>query len=101
MCFERLIFNILSTDLSTGPVRGRGMGYRSNSRAELCVEASFQQRQFRPRARDILISWTGSRNTTGHWRKLSKTLPISTQPKFVTTEPFGLRTKTPDHDWLV
>jgi hypothetical protein len=37
------------------------MGYRSNSRAELCVEASFQQRQFRPRARDILISWTRAR----------------------------------------
>jgi hypothetical protein len=37
------------------------MGYRLNSRAELSAEASFQQRQFRPRARDILISWTRAR----------------------------------------
>ena len=37
------------------------MGYRSNSRAELRSEASFQQQQFRPRARDILVSWTRAR----------------------------------------
>src|ERR1700740_3120811 len=37
------------------------MGCRLNSRAELSAEASFQQRQFRPRARDILISWTRAR----------------------------------------
>jgi hypothetical protein len=37
------------------------MGDRSNSRAELRAEASLQQRQIRPRARDILISWTRAR----------------------------------------
>jgi hypothetical protein len=37
------------------------MGHRSNSHAELRAEESLQQRQFRPRARDILISWTRAR----------------------------------------
>ena len=58
----RPIFNILSTGLSTGPIKGeRGMGYRSSSQVESRAEASFQQRQFRPRARDILVSWTRAR----------------------------------------
>ena len=37
------------------------MGYRSNSRTELGGEGSFQRRQFQPRARDILVSWTRAR----------------------------------------
>ena len=37
------------------------MGYRSNSRTELGAEGSFQRRQFQPRARDILVSWTRAR----------------------------------------
>ena len=37
------------------------MGYRSNSRTELVAEGSFQRRQFQPRARDILVSWTRAR----------------------------------------
>jgi hypothetical protein len=37
------------------------MGYRSNSRAELRAEADFQQQQFQPRARDVLISWARAR----------------------------------------
>jgi hypothetical protein len=37
------------------------MGYRSSSQVESRAEASFQQRQFRPRARDILVSWTRAR----------------------------------------
>jgi hypothetical protein len=37
------------------------MGHRSNSRTELGAKESFQQRQFRPRARDILVSWTRAR----------------------------------------
>jgi hypothetical protein len=36
------------------------MGHPFNS-AELGTEESFQQRQFRPRARDILVSWTRMR----------------------------------------
>jgi hypothetical protein len=36
------------------------MGHPFNS-AELGAEESFQQRQFRPRARDILVSWTRMR----------------------------------------
>jgi hypothetical protein len=36
------------------------MGYRAN-RAELHAEDRLQQRQFRPRARDIIISWTRAR----------------------------------------
>ena len=36
------------------------MEYPSNS-TELGAEESFQQRQFRPRARDIVISWTRAR----------------------------------------
>ena len=36
-------------------------GYRSNSRTELGAEGSFQRRQFQPRARDILVSWTRAR----------------------------------------
>jgi hypothetical protein len=44
-----------------GQQGGRAMGYRSNSRSELRAEASLRQRQFRPRARDILISWTRAR----------------------------------------
>ena len=36
------------------------MGDRAN-RAELRAEASFQQRPFRPKARDILVSWTRAR----------------------------------------
>jgi hypothetical protein len=36
------------------------MGHAFNS-AELGAEESFQQRQFRPRARDILVSWTRMR----------------------------------------
>jgi hypothetical protein len=57
-----LIFNNLSTDLTTGLTGGRGMGFRSNSRAELCVAvASFQQQKYQPRARDILVSWARAR----------------------------------------
>jgi hypothetical protein len=37
------------------------MGYRSNSRADLRVEADFPQQDYRPRARDILVSWTRAR----------------------------------------
>ena len=38
------------------------MGYRFNSRTELRVaEASFQQRKFQPKARDILVSWARAR----------------------------------------
>src|ERR1700679_3756008 len=38
------------------------MGYRESSLAKLSgAEASLQQRKFRPRARDILISWTRAR----------------------------------------
>jgi hypothetical protein len=38
------------------------MGYRKKSLAKLSgAEASHQQRKFRPRARDILISWTRAR----------------------------------------
>jgi hypothetical protein len=38
------------------------MGFRSNSRAELCVAvASFQQQKYQPRARDILVSWARAR----------------------------------------
>ena len=37
------------------------MGYQSNSRTELGAEGSFQRRQFQPKARDILISWTRAR----------------------------------------
>jgi hypothetical protein len=37
------------------------MGYRSSSQAEFRAETSFQQRQFRPRARDILVSYTRAR----------------------------------------
>ena len=35
------------------------MGHRSNSRTDLGPEG--QRRQFRPRARDILVSWTRAR----------------------------------------
>jgi hypothetical protein len=37
------------------------MAYRSSSRAESRSEASFQQRQFRPRARDVIVSWSRAR----------------------------------------
>ena len=37
------------------------MGHRSNSRTDLGPEGSFQRRQFQPRARDILVSWTRAR----------------------------------------
>jgi hypothetical protein len=37
------------------------MGYRSNSGVELRAEATFQQRRFQPKARDILISWARAR----------------------------------------
>ena len=37
------------------------MEYGPNSRAELRAEVGFQQRQFRPRARDVLVSWTRTR----------------------------------------
>jgi hypothetical protein len=58
---EGLIFNNLSTELSTASGnRGRAMGHQANS-TELGAEASFQQRQFRPRARDIIVSWTRAR----------------------------------------
>jgi hypothetical protein len=35
--------------------------HRSNSQAELRAEAGFQQQQFPPRTRDILVSWTRAR----------------------------------------
>jgi hypothetical protein len=37
------------------------MGYRSNSQVELRADANLQQRPFRPKARDILLSWTRAR----------------------------------------
>ena len=65
MRFSRLNFNILSTDLSTGEYRvnkgGHVMGYRSHSRTNLRSEESSRQQQFRPKARDILVSWARAR----------------------------------------
>jgi len=34
------------------------MGHRSNCQAQLHAEASFPPEKYRPRARDILVSWT-------------------------------------------
>ena len=96
------------------------MGYRSNSRAELRAEAGFQQQQFRPRARDILVSWTRAREyrdgearylqmarstsdpdvrerfvaIARHYRSLAKieqTLPISGQTKSVAAKLSSFR----------
>ena len=37
------------------------MGYRSHSRTNLRSEESSRQQQFRPKARDILVSWARAR----------------------------------------
>ena len=54
------------------------MGYRSNSRTQLRAEANFQQTQFQPRARDVLVSWARAREcrdrATGYLQ-LAKSAP--------------------------
>src|SRR5246127_2676609 len=61
MCFHSPNFQHLIHRLIHRDNWGHVMAYRSSSRAELRAEADFQQRQFRPRARDILVSWTRAR----------------------------------------
>jgi hypothetical protein len=132
MRFSRLNFNILSTDLSTGGYRvnkgGHVMGYRSHSRTNLRSEESSRQKQFRPKARDILVSWARAREyrkgeasylelarsvsdpdardrfigIAQHYRSLAKieqSMPINGQTNLAATEPFGLRVKACSH-WL-
>jgi hypothetical protein len=40
---------------------GHVMAYRSSSRAELRSEASVPRQQFRPRTRDVIVSWSRAR----------------------------------------
>jgi hypothetical protein len=85
------------------------MGYPLKSRTRSPAEASFQQPQFQPKARRILISWTRAREYRDgetsylqlareivslqlhsiivRWRKLSNALPINDQTKMAATEP--------------
>jgi hypothetical protein len=37
------------------------MAYRSSSRAELRSEATLPRQQFRPRTRDVIVSWSRAR----------------------------------------
>ena len=54
------------------------MGYRSNSRTELRARGNFQQPQFQPKARDVLVSWARAReylDRAGSYLKLARATP--------------------------
>ena len=56
------------------------MGYRSNSRTELRARGNFQQPQFQPKARDVLVSWARAREYLDRacsYLKLARATPDS------------------------
>ena len=102
------------------------MGYRSHSRTNLRSEESSRQKQFRPKARDILVSWARAREyrkgeasylelarsasdldardrfigIAQHYRSLAKieqSIADQRPTNMAATEPFGLRVKACSH----